>query len=309
MRSHLVLIWIAIFAMAKLCFGQEQQMLTPAPGNPTQKMGFKSTAGTMVPQDVEFTNYDGKTVNFKQICSSGRPIIVLPQFYECMGTCLMERESLVKVITKLHSTKLLGKDFDVVIFGIKPTEGPNLAKIEAERVLEIYNKPDWLKAGERNISSEEKERRLKEEADAAEAAIAGLYLTTAKSIEDVRAITNALGFIFYYDPSTGVINHPAGAMVLTPSGRVSGTIFGTDFPTKIVLEQLESASKEQIAKQEQIVLLGCISVDPKTGRKTLIVKNVVNLACVLTLVGLVGWVLSMNRTAKKTEEQNGGPQA
>lgn len=284
--------------------------LIPAPANPAFKMGFTDKIGQKVARDVEVQNYDGSKVKIDQILSSGRPVFFLPQFYLCMGTCLSERESLTKVLTKFNKVNMVGgeeapqvgKDFDVVIFGIDPNEGTKESSEVARNILEIYTKPDWFKVSEAKTPEEKKIRQEKNEQLLANAK-RGFYFTTSSSIEEIRKVTDSLGFVFYYDPIDKIINHPAGAMVVTPDGRVSGYLYGVDFPSVQVKKELQAASANQLSTSVgEPILLGCISVDPKTGKRTLVIRNVLNVACVATLLGMVAWIASMNARTKKNSQ-------
>lgn len=270
-------------------------------------MGFRDMSGKTVPQDIEITNYDGRTLTTGQIFSSGRPVIVLPQFYNCMGVCLAERESMAKVLSKLRvkdkdgNNHMVGRDFDVLIFGIDPNETAKDSSQEAKNFLEIYNKPDWNKVKERGISDDERARRQADADLAATRASNGMYFTTCNSIDTIRRFTDALGFIFYYDPASKLINHPAGGMILTPDGVVSDYLYGTDFATVLVKDGLASASKGQLTKAGEPILLGCIMMDKKTGKRTVVIRNVLNVMCVFTVLSLAGWITTMTIKTKARE--------
>jgi len=251
----------------------------------TEQMGIEQRLGNQVPLDVPLKADTGETTSFREILKGGRPVVIMPMFYNCKGICLIEQDQLVKTLVKMREP--IGEDFEVVMFGISPVETPELALAKKKLVLELYA----LGRKNKNLNSD--------------AANAGLHYLTAPW-DSIQKVTDSLGFKFSYDPRNDNINHPAGLMILTPDGRVSSYIYGKDYPTRILERDLEAASRGEIGKRAEIVLLGCIRIDPVTGKRTVIIENVLRVMCVATLVGLVLSIVTMNRKYRANLPREGG---
>jgi protein SCO1/2 len=92
--------------------------------------------GGQVPMTATFRDTAGNEVPFSQL-DSQRPVILLPLFYRCHGVCSLEFESLISTLNKLK-TDQVGRDYDVVILGIDPTEGSDLAKGKFEEAQKEF---------------------------------------------------------------------------------------------------------------------------------------------------------------------------
>jgi protein SCO1/2 len=251
----------------------------------TDQMGIEQRLGNQIPLDLPLRADTGAETTFREILKPGRALLIMPMFYNCQGICLIEQDQLVKTLVKMREP--VGKDFDVVMFGINPTETSDLARAKKNQVLELY----VLGRKNKNQSTSSAE--------------SGFHYLTA-SLDSIQKVTEALGFKFSYNPSTGNINHPAGIMTMTPDGKVSSYIYGKDYPTRVLERDLEAASRGEIGKRAEIVLLGCIRVDPATGKRTIIVENVLRVLCVATVVGLILSIVTMNRKNRANLPREGG---
>ena len=95
-------------------------------------------------------------------------------------------------------------------------------------------------------------------------------------------------------------------MILTPEGKVSSYIYGKDYPTRVVEDDVRVAQEGRIGKEADVILLGCVRIDPHTGQRTLIVENVLRLLGIVTVISLVTSILVMNRKYKANPPASGG---
>ena len=58
----------------------------------------------------------------------------------------------------------------------------------------------------------------------------------------IKAVTDAIGFRFVYDPVRDNIAHAAGIMIITPQGHVSRYFYGVNYDPKQVRLALVEAS-------------------------------------------------------------------
>lgn len=257
-----------------------QGLPTPGPSGQliTDKMGIDQKLGAQLPLDAEFRDETGKKVRLGDELSS-RPTFFLPIFFTCKGVCDLEMHSLLSTLVKMKKTYPVGQKFDVIMFSIHPKETPDLAMAKKAEMMEIYDlksaEPSW-------------------------------HMLTG-SEDNIRKVTDTIGFRFDYNKVLDQINHPAGSMTITPDGRVSSYIYGAEFYTKVLQDKLNLAAENKIGKVEtEIVLLGCIRMNPATGQRTLIIEGFLRILCILTLIIVAGWITIMNLQRKKQSVDLGG---
>ena len=105
----------------------------------------------------------------------------------------------------------------------------------------------------------------------------------------VAALTKAVGFRYVWDAEQKQFAHATGVTILTPQGRLA----------------LIEASEEKIGNLVDQLLLLCYHYDPKAGRYTATVRNLVRGGAALTLVTLVGFVGLMLRRERAGAEGPG----
>lgn len=213
--------------------------------------------GDRVPLEAQFHDENGNQVTIKDSLRS-RPTIVLPIFYRCKGVCNVELQGLVAALPQVSDLKV-GKDFDVIVLGIDPNEGPDLAKAKLDSI--ITSSPTF--------QGTEK----------------GWHFLTG-SYDQIRKVTDALGFMYEYDPKTDFINHPAGTMFLTPNGIVSSYILGANYAPTDLRRNLDKAAEFKVGNRSADIFFGCVHVDPITGQRSLVVVQALKVAAVVTLIGL-----------------------
>jgi protein SCO1/2 len=244
-----------------------------------KQMDLQQRLGNQVPLDARFKDESGKDIQFGDLVGE-RPLIVLPMFFTCGGVCRIEMESLFKVINK-DKKFTVGEDFDVVFFGIHPKETYELAREKEKVVVDAYKRP----SGEQ-----------------------GFHALTG-DMASIRQVTDAIGFKFTYDEKTGQINHPAGITFLNKKGEVSGYIFGKDYATSVVRKNVEAAEAGEYGVEPEVVFLGCIMIDPVTGQKSLVIKNLMKVLGISTVLMMGCWIAFMSkkyRVAHVSDASRGG---
>jgi len=77
--------------------------------------------------------------------------------------------------------------------------------------------------------------------------------------------------------------------------------------TREVEEDLRVAQGGKISRAaDQSMMFGCIMVDPATGKNRIIIENVWRLCGVLTLLVLVGSIVTMSLKSKRENPKYGG---
>jgi len=266
--------------MSIAAFGQSFQQATavPPPNIDLKDVKIIQRIGNQLPMDVPFIDQDGKSVTLGSL-KSGRPVLMLAIFYLCTGVCSLEMENLATTLGKMNDLKV-GKDFDVIIIGINPKETPDLAK--AKLVETLATSPNF-----KDTKS-------------------GWHFLTG-SLDNIHAVTNKLGFFYTYEPSTETINHPAGIMFVTPAGVVSSYILGAKFEADDIKRDLATAKKNQLGIKSPDIFFGCIHIDPLTGKRSIVIENVLKVAGVVTVLAILLTLLTLSgktRLARKKAGNN-----
>jgi protein SCO1/2 len=224
------------------------------------------TMGAQVPSDAHFLDQNSRSVTMGEL-SGKKSLIVLPMFYRCKGACTLEFENLLGAIAK-ETTLKAGRDFDVVILGIDPVEGPDLAKGKFSETQKEFP----------NLISDE-----------------GWHFLTG-DLNNIRRVTDALGFFYKYDAEKDLINHPTGIMFVSPPGVVSSYILDPEQYTSAgILKGVQTAEAHKVGAKAQEAFFGCVHIDPLTGKRSLVFEKVLRLAGVVFLVVAAAGIAFLSR--------------
>ena len=242
----------------------------PAP-EPLRKVAFDQKLGAQLDLGLRFTDSTGKPVRIGDYFDD-RPVILVMAYYECPMLCDMVLNGIVRTLQELPFDA--GDQYEWVVVGIDPEETPAQA-------------------------------RKKKNTYAARYAHGGAERGWHFLLGDERAIkrvAGTIGFRYAHDPESGEYAHPAGAVVLTPGGKVSHYFFGTDFDPADLRLGLVEASGSKIGSPVDQILLRCYHYDPETGQYTFAVMSAVRAGGVLMMLslgGLVGGLLYYERRKKR----------
>jgi protein SCO1/2 len=228
-------------------------------------MGLDQHYNAQVPLSATFRDENGTAVTIRDMLQ-GRPIVLLPMFFGCNGVCRLEVEDLFKTLEKDQKLRP-GRDFDLVLLSINPTETPELARSKKTQILQAYHVP----GGEEGVH--------------------GLV----GKLDQIRSVTDTIGFRYSYDPQTQIINHPAGLVFLDKNGAVRGYMYGAEYPTDVLAKNVQLASLQQQGVKPEVILLGCVMVDPVTGKKTLVIERLMIVLGCMTVLILGGSILYMTK--------------
>lgn len=242
----------------------------------TASMKIDQRLGARAPLDAAFQDETGAKVTLGSMLH-GKPVMLVPLYYKCAGACKEVAVGVVSLANDLLQARI-SKDFEILYLGIDPRETPPLAKERLDEDRSLY-KYGGAKAGWHGLVG---------------------------ALDQIRRVTNALGFNYYYNPKTGVIRHPTGFILLTPDGRASKYFFGKDYTPKAVLAAIETAKVKRVGKPElKPILFGCLMPDPKTGKYRIVVKQTLKVAGIATLLVLVSSMAIMSLRNRKGPRESG----
>jgi len=221
-----------------------------------------------LPADAMFVDEAGKTVRLGDYFGS-KPALLAMVYFNCPMLCSEELDGLT---SSLEMVKLdPGKDFNVIVVSIDPTDTPELAAKKKAFYLKRYGRPETA---------------------------AGWHFLTGKE-PAIDAVTNAVGFGYVRVPGPdGTLSqfaHASSIEVVTASGKIAQYYMGVEYSPKDMLLGLVEASGNKIGSPVANILTYCYHYDPETNKHSLIVARVVQVAGMLTVTGLGGFMFVMFR--------------
>jgi protein SCO1/2 len=233
-----------------------------------QRVGVTQRLNQMLPLDAQFVDDTGKTVRLGDYFGK-RPAILSLVYYNCPLLCSEEMDGLASALMMVHLTP--GKDFNIVIISIDPSETPQLAAKKKAFYVKRYGHP--------------------ETAD-------GWHFLTGQQAA-IDAVSNATGFGYVRVPGPdGKLTqfaHASAIEVVTTQGRLAQYYLGVEYSPKDILLGLIEASGNRIGSPVANILTYCYHYDPQTNRHSLIVARAVQLGGMMTVVSLGGFMFLMFR--------------
>ena len=227
---------------------------------------FQQHPGDQVPMDVPLQDAAGHAVRLRD-AMAGRPAILVLGYLHCPNLCGLVRDD---VFHALSQSGLQPKQYSLLVLSIDPAETTADAAVAKRQDLALYPLPgadaDWH------------------------------YLTGPAN--SLHQIADAVGFRYRYDPLLKQFLHPAGLVFLNTAGRVSGYLLGLGYSPGDLALGVTRAGNGGIEQAATPILLLCFHFDPTTGRYTLAITKVLQLAgllTVLTLGGLIGLAFRRER--------------
>jgi protein SCO1 len=240
--------------------------VVPASAMPGElrEVRYDQRLGERVPLDLAFRDEMGRAVKLGDYFGE-RPVLLVLAYYRCPMLCDLVLQG---VEISLKPLKLEpGKDFDVVVASIDAQETPAQAAAKKREILARYGRPRT--AG-------------------------GWHFLTGPQ-PSIDRLADAAGFRYVYDPQRNEFAHAAGIVILTPEGQVSRYLFGVEYPPRDVQLSLVESAGGRIGGLVDQVLLYCFHYDPMIGRYSAATLNIVRLAAVATVVGLVLLIVLLRR--------------
>lgn len=240
----------------------------PLPAPPLKDIGFDQRLGEAVPLDLAFRDEAGKVVHLRDYFGR-RPVVLSLVYFDCPMLCGMTTDGLVRSLRALRMS--VGTEFDVLSVSFDPRETSELASAKKGPVMRQYGRKGGAEGWH--------------------------FLTGDKP--SVDALTKAVGFRYVWDAEQRQFAHATGVLVLTPEGRIARYFFGIEYPAKDLRLGLVEASEEKIGNVVDQLLLLCYHYDPKTGRYTATVRNLLRGGAAITLAAVAGLVLTLLRREKR----------
>jgi protein SCO1/2 len=233
-----------------------------------QKVGVSQHLNQQLPFDAAFVDDTGKPVKLGDYFGK-HPAIVSLVYYNCPMLCSEEMDGLTSALEMVKLTP--GKDFNVILISIDPSETPELAAKKKAYYLKRYGRP--------------------------ETAAGWHYLTGTRPAID--AVTKAVGFGYVRVPGPdgrlSQFAHASSIELATTDGKLAQYYLGVEYSPKDILLGLIEASNNKIGSPVANILTYCYHYDPQTNKHSLIIVRVVQLGGMVTMASLGGFMFVMFR--------------
>jgi protein SCO1 len=233
---------------------------------------------TQLPLNLMFTDDTGKQVALASYFGK-KPAILALVYYQCPMLCSEELNGLVSALEMVRF--LPGKDFNIVVVSIDPSEGTDLAAAKKRTYVKRYGRP--------------------ETAD-------GWHFLTGTQ-PNIDALTKAVGFQYVKIPGPdGKLTqfaHASSIQIVTPQGKLAQYYMGVEYSPKDLLLGLDEASSDHIGSPVENILTYCYHYDPKTNTHDLVISRVMQLGGVVTILCLGGFMLAMFRRDYRHDDKTG----
>lgn len=242
-------------------------------------IGIEDKAGQKVAVDAVFRNQDGKEVRFGDYLGDERPVLLVPAYFQCPMLCSLILNGVMEGLKSLAWNT--GEKFKTVVLSFDPSEGPALTAQKRENYLEDYG---------RHVHGD------------------GFEFLTGNE-EQIKKLTDSIGFNFRWDEASSQYAHSAGAFVINSDGTISRTMYGISFPERDLRLALTEAGEGKVGSAWERVLLFCYHYDPNARGYGLAAMRLMRAGGALTLLllALGGFILSRRGHFSRDEESEETP--
>ena len=231
-------------------------------------VGIDQRLNRQLPLNLTFTDDAGKQVTLGSYFGK-IPAILALVYYRCPMLCSEELDGLTSALEMVRFVP--GKDFNIVVVSIDPTEGTDLAAEKKRTYLIRYGHPETAN---------------------------GWHFLTGTQ-PNIDALTQAVGFRYVKltVPGSNLTQyaHASAIQIVTPQGRIAQYYMGVEYSPKDMLLGLDEASSNKIGSPVDNILTYCYHYNPETNTHDLIISRVVQAGGLLTLLLLGGFMLVMFR--------------
>ncbi|MDP9002623.1 MAG: SCO family protein [Myxococcota bacterium] len=219
--------------------------------------------GQPLPRDATFRDSDGKPVKLGDYFDGKRPTVLVFAYHTCPMLCSLVLDAAVKSLNDVPWT--VGNQFDFVSVSIDPKDTPESATRKRAQVVATYGRANGNVHGWNFLVGDE---------------------------ENIRRVTDAIGFKYRYDARQKQYAHPAAIYVVTPDGRIGRYLYGIQYdPGDVRLGLLEATEGRSITTTERLLLF-CYHYDPQGKHYALVAMNVMRVGGAVA-VAVIGGFLSV----------------
>jgi protein SCO1 len=249
-------------------YDEKQVGTTNEKPNILNGVGIAQHLNQQLPLDLTFTDDAGKQVQLASYFGK-KPAILALVYYQCPMLCSEELNGLASALQMVSLVP--GRDFNIIIVSIDPSEGTDLAAAKKRSYLKRYGHPETAE---------------------------GWHFMTGTQ-PNIDALTKTVGFSYIKIPGPdGKLTqfaHASSIQLVTPEGKLAQYYMGVEYSPKDIRLGLVEASGNHIGSPVDNILTYCYHYDPQANKHSLIIARVVQLGGAMTLVMLGGFMWIMFR--------------
>jgi protein SCO1/2 len=247
-------------AMAQLTGPADIKPRMEAAPDELKNISLDEHLNAQVPLDLTFVDDTHHAVKLGDYFKGKKPVVLQLGYYGCPMLCDLISQGATDSLKKIPLTA--GTDFEVVFISIDPKESWTLAQGKKKSYVQEYDR----------------------------AGSAGGWHSLTGQEDQIKKITQAVGFNYKWVPTAGQFSHPAGLILCTPEGKISRYLYGVKFDSQTLRLSLVEASEGKIGTTTDHFLLTCFQFDGKQGKYAFFAMNLMRAGGLVTLTVLV-WVL------------------
>ena len=235
------------------------------------EVGIEERLGERIPlESLTFFDEQGKSVKLEELFD--RPIVLTLVYYKCPGICTPLLQEVVRVADLCDL--MPGDDYRLITISFDPRENAELARLKKENMLaEMKNK---------HVSPE------------------GWRFFTGDA-ENVRRITEAVGFRYIPDRNKVDFVHAATVVFLSSDGMIARYLNGTQFnPADLKLAIIDAKEGRARSFMQRIQRL-CYAYDPE-GRAYVLQVNRLILGVTLLFATCFGMFVLARKTGRRSQK-------
>lgn len=205
-----------------------------------------------LPLELTFTDAGGEQLALGELFDGKRPVVLALIYHRCPMLCGLVTRGLLDAAKSLSWTP--GEQYRIVVVSFDHTEGPKLSDLNRRAFLADLNRP----GAEHGVT----------------------FLTGSR--ENIRRVTDTVGFPFKWSDEADQYSHPSAIFVLTPAGRISRYLYGVNYEEKNLRLSLVEASDGKVGSFADKITLLCSHYDASTRGYVASAIKIMNLSA-LTL--------------------------
>lgn len=241
--------FILILFLSALSLAKPQEVGIPAAEQPRElkDIGIEEKLGSQLDLAILVKNEKGESVPLASFFGRKKPVILSLVYFSCPGLCNFHLNGLTDGLKKLDWN--IGNQFEVLTLSFDAKETADLAAKKKVTYLETYARAG-IDRGWHFLTSDE---------------------------ENLKKLTESVGFKFKWDAQAKEWAHASAAIVFTPDGQVSRYLHGIIFEPQDLKLALIEAAGGKIATFKEKLLWFCYKYDPHTSKYALVATQVMKL--------------------------------
>ena len=230
-------------------------------------VGLRPKVGAVVPLDTYFTDSSGHVTSLDELLSGDKPAILTFVYHTCPMLCNALLDGVTRTLQEIPWAP--GSEYNMITISIDPKDSPDVARRQQELYIQRLGVEDteWH------------------------------FLTGQE--DQIRQVTEAVGFGYRWDEGIKEYAHPAAIIVLTSNGTISRYFPEIAPQPRDLRASLVEAGSGALGTLADRIFLFCFQYDPARNSYVMTAKTAMRVGGVLTtLVVALGLCLLWIRESR-----------